>query len=272
MSSIDYGPEPEQVEFGMSPPSSALGFFDDVNNAENNVDKFNSPLVYAYAFTIVVFVVPFILHIAVGWFGCVHEYVRCLKSDRYGGIATRSRRREFIGFHLTHLCILYDLVMLDTLLDFGLFDSKLDTDYQQFATPGYLTVAYYVLSLAPCIAVKIRRLHDTGRSGWWLLFELVPGMSIVPAIVMWFFDSELGTNLYGANPKGQVHPEELLRYMRNAEADILEEGLVTFRGVDVDNDKQHREHLLPHDVAVMGYRKVIDGYDDVSLGGSSSPV
>ena len=55
--------------------------------------------------------------------------------------------------------------------------------------------------LIPSIAVAVRRLHDTGRSGWWLLLVLVP---LVNLVLLYFYiqDSEPGTNEYGPNPKG----------------------------------------------------------------------
>jgi uncharacterized membrane protein YhaH (DUF805 family) len=174
-----------------------------------------------------VFVVPFALHIAVGCFGFIHEYLRCF-GEKYESFSPRSRRREFIGFQLTHYCVLYDMVLLDTLLG----GSAVFSDEEAVVIiPGYFTIAYCILSFVPTVAVKIRRLHDTGRSGWWLLFDFVPLASIVPQMFMWFVDSELGTNVYGSNPKGLLRPEEIQNYIREREADILEEGLVTSKRV-----------------------------------------
>jgi len=47
----------------------------------------------------------------------------------------------------------------------------------------------------------VRRLHDTGRSGWWWLIDLVPFVGPVILIVFWVMDSEPGANKYGPNPK-----------------------------------------------------------------------
>lgn len=54
----------------------------------------------------------------------------------------------------------------------------------------------------PSLAVAVRRLHDTGRSGWWVLIGIIP---IIGAIVLFIFyctDSQIGANQYGPNPKG----------------------------------------------------------------------
>ena len=64
-----------------------------------------------------------------------------------------------------------------------------------------VNMIYGLAALIPGIAVCVRRLHDTGRSGWWLLLALVP---IVNLILIYFYicDSQPGANQYGENPKG----------------------------------------------------------------------
>ncbi|WP_084125047.1 DUF805 domain-containing protein [Demequina sp. NBRC 110054] len=64
-----------------------------------------------------------------------------------------------------------------------------------------LLLAVAIALFLPSLAVVIRRLHDTGRSGWWILLGLIPGGSIV-IFVFTILDSEPGTNAYGPNPKG----------------------------------------------------------------------
>jgi uncharacterized membrane protein YhaH (DUF805 family) len=250
----------QQVEFGYSPPVHDGP--DDYFDVGINLDS----VAYTYAFVFLVAVVPFVLHVVVGCFGLVQEYFKCFKVDLFRDVTTRARRREFIGFQLTRLAVLYDLVLLDTILDFGLLPMTVQIPaslkQQVFVSPGYFTLAYYIFTLVPLFSLKIRRLHDIGRSGWWVLLEFFPVVSIVPVIMMWIVDSQTGTNAYGANPKGKVHPEGLSTYLRNADADILEEGLVTFRTVDGDNK---REHLLPQAndsiVQAMGYAKVSDSLE-----------
>ena len=64
-----------------------------------------------------------------------------------------------------------------------------------------VNMIYGLAALIPGIAVCVRHLHDTGRSGWWLLLALVP---IVNLILIYFYicDSQPGANQYGENPKG----------------------------------------------------------------------
>jgi uncharacterized membrane protein YhaH (DUF805 family) len=55
--------------------------------------------------------------------------------------------------------------------------------------------------LIPSLAAAARRLHDTGRSGWWQLIGLIPLLGAIVLIVFLVQDSEAGDNAYGANPK-----------------------------------------------------------------------
>ena len=60
---------------------------------------------------------------------------------------------------------------------------------------------YGLAVLIPSIAVSVRRLHDTNRSGWWLLIALVPLIGAIVLLVFMAQDSQPGKNQYGSNPK-----------------------------------------------------------------------
>ena len=63
---------------------------------------------------------------------------------------------------------------------------------------------YFIYMLAariPGWAVAVRRLHDTGKSGWWWLIVFVPFIGAIVLIVFWVLDSAPGANQYGPNPK-----------------------------------------------------------------------
>ena len=55
--------------------------------------------------------------------------------------------------------------------------------------------------LLPSLAVNVRRLHDTGRSGWWILIGLIPVIGFIVLLVFECQDSQPGTNAYGPSPK-----------------------------------------------------------------------
>ncbi|HZP24874.1 MAG TPA: DUF805 domain-containing protein [Terriglobales bacterium] len=70
---------------------------------------------------------------------------------------------------------------------------------------GMLTAVYLVGTILPSLAVLVRRLHDTNRSGWWVLISLVPFGGLV-LLVFAVQDSDAGVNQFGPNPKGVIAP------------------------------------------------------------------
>jgi len=97
----------------------------------------------------------------------------------------RSRRTEFWMFYLVNIAVSFALGAVEALL----------------GSPGFLSWLYSLAVLLPAVAVGIRRLHDTGKTGLWIIGIFVPFLNLV---VLFFMtqDSQPGTNQYGANPKG----------------------------------------------------------------------
>jgi uncharacterized membrane protein YhaH (DUF805 family) len=62
---------------------------------------------------------------------------------------------------------------------------------------------FSLAALVPSLAVTVRRLHDSSKSGWWLLICLVPGIGSIILFVFMLLDSERGKNEWGKNPKGK---------------------------------------------------------------------
>jgi uncharacterized membrane protein YhaH (DUF805 family) len=62
-----------------------------------------------------------------------------------------------------------------------------------------LSFAYSLALLIPGLAVAVRRLHDTNKSGWWILISLVPFVGIIVLIVFLATEGDPGANQYG-NP------------------------------------------------------------------------
>lgn len=111
---------------------------------------------------------------------------------RYAEFSGRSRRKEFWLFEL--LLVVVSIVV-------GLIEGMLGINTMVGGLYGPLTTLFALGTIVPSIAVGIRRLHDTDRSGWWLLIALVP---IIGALVLLFFyvsDGTKGPNRFGADPK-----------------------------------------------------------------------
>ena len=68
-----------------------------------------------------------------------------------------------------------------------------------------LYVIFFLGTILPYLAVAVRRLHDTGRSGWWMLIGLVPFIGGVFLLVFFVSEGEWGDNKYGPDP--QLSPD-----------------------------------------------------------------
>ena len=82
----------------------------------------------------------------------------------------------------------------DITLVLGFIDQKF--------TKGILQLIYGLAVLLPALGVSVRRLHDIGKSGWWLFLGLVPIIGPIVLLVFVCLDGKPGSNEYGPNPKG----------------------------------------------------------------------
>lgn len=117
-------------------------------------------------------------------------YLEVLK--KYAVFSGRARRQEYWYFFLFSLIISIVLAVVDGVT--GSFSAE--------AGVGLLGGIYALAVLIPGLAVSVRRLHDTGRSGWWLLIALIPVIGAIVLLVFMVLEGKPGTNQYGSNPKG----------------------------------------------------------------------
>jgi uncharacterized membrane protein YhaH (DUF805 family) len=75
-------------------------------------------------------------------------------------------------------------------------------DYAIFSSLGVFYVLTSLGLLLPSLSVAVRRLHDTDRTGWWLLIYLVPFIGFIVLLVFFLTDSDPGPNQYGPAPEG----------------------------------------------------------------------
>jgi uncharacterized membrane protein YhaH (DUF805 family) len=97
------------------------------------------------------------------------------------------------------------LFLVVTNLVAAVFDLVLlDGDVERFMAQGGVGIVGLVWILAtivPALAVLFRRLHDTGRSGWWALIGFIPVMGFIVLLVFTVMDSDATENRYGPSPK-----------------------------------------------------------------------
>jgi uncharacterized membrane protein YhaH (DUF805 family) len=113
----------------------------------------------------------------------MNGYVATLK--KYADFSGRARRTEYWLFVLFNMVIAVLLSVIDYVL----------------SSPGIIGLLFALAILLPSIAVGVRRLHDTDRSGWWLLIAFVPLIGGIVLLVFFVLDSTPGDNKYGASPK-----------------------------------------------------------------------
>ncbi|WP_432509263.1 DUF805 domain-containing protein [Kineococcus auxinigenes] len=131
----------------------------------------------------------------------------CLR--QYAGFSGRARRAEYWFFTLFHALAgiaAYAVVLFLTLV--GNVLVSMSGGAGEGVVAVVLIAAVVVLLagtslglLLPSLAVTCRRLHDTDRSGWWILLSLVPFGALV-LLVLTVSDSVPGPNRYGPSPKG----------------------------------------------------------------------
>jgi len=115
-------------------------------------------------------------------------YFQVLK--KYAVFDGRARRKEYWYFVLFNAIIGFVLSLIE-----GLAGIAPEIDY------SVLSLIYSLAVLLPGIGVSIRRLHDTGRSGWWLFIGLIPFIGAIIIFIFTVTDSQEGTNQYGPSPK-----------------------------------------------------------------------
>jgi uncharacterized membrane protein YhaH (DUF805 family) len=113
----------------------------------------------------------------------------------YANFQGRARRKAYWMFVLFNLIALVVLRFIE-----GAVGLSGENGY------GILTGLYTLAIILPLIALAVRRLHDTGRSGWWILIGLVPLIGPIVLIVFYVTDSQPGANQYGPNPKESAPP------------------------------------------------------------------
>ncbi|WP_163517475.1 DUF805 domain-containing protein [Gelidibacter japonicus] len=112
--------------------------------------------------------------------------------NKYADFSGRARRTEYWMFMLFHILTIFLLVFLSGAL------SELHLE----SMGVILLVVYILASFIPALAITVRRLHDSGKSGWFYLLTLIPYIGSFILLIFTVQDSEPMQNKWGPNPKG----------------------------------------------------------------------
>ncbi|HEV8329090.1 MAG TPA: DUF805 domain-containing protein [Nitrospiraceae bacterium] len=117
-------------------------------------------------------------------------YLEVLK--KYARFDGRAELKEYWYFNLFSFIIIVVLSVID--IATGTFKVEVGL--------GLLSGIYTLAVLIPGIAVSVRRLHDTDRSGWWFLINAIPLIGVIVFLIFTAQNGTPGANQYGSNPKG----------------------------------------------------------------------
>ena len=144
-------------------------------------------------------------------------YLGVLK--KYAVFSGRAQRAEYWYFTLFNMIATIILMLLDVML--GTFDAQ--------TGHGLLSGIYALAVFIPSLAVSVRRLHDIGKSGWWLLIALIPIIGII-LLIVWFATDSKEDNQYGKNPKenndSNIANDNSIEQLEKL-ANLKEKGIIT---------------------------------------------
>lgn len=124
---------------------------------------------------------------------------------KYAQFNGRSRRSEYWFATLANyilMIIVYAILYVPMIVDLSNNGEPSTVTIALSGIVGLLIMVYAFAIIIPSLAMSVRRLHDTGRSGWCLLLSLIPLVGGIIVFVFMVLDSQPGPNRYGANPKG----------------------------------------------------------------------
>lgn len=128
------------------------------------------------------------------------EWFLTVVRDHYADFTGRARRREYWMFQLVSVLIIVGIMVVTGILSMG---------SDVLAGVGFLLYIVFALALTvPSIAVVVRRLHDTNRSGWFYFLGLVPLIGTFILLYMLIQEGDAGTNDYGPDPKDPFYDDE----------------------------------------------------------------
>jgi len=116
-------------------------------------------------------------------------YLKVIKN--YAVFSGRARRKEYWMFVLFNIIFCIVAAILDNILGMSI----------EGVGYGPIYIVYCLAILIPSLAVAVRRLHDTGRTGWFILIGLIPIIGGIWLLVLFCINGNAGENKYGPDPK-----------------------------------------------------------------------
>lgn len=110
---------------------------------------------------------------------------------KYADFSGRARRTEYWTFTLNNIIFAVVATILDNI--FGVT--------REGSSTGLFYTLFCLVILLPSLTVLVRRLHDVGKSGWWIFITLLPIIGGIWLFILTITDSQPEDNEFGTNPK-----------------------------------------------------------------------
>ena len=125
-------------------------------------------------------------------------FAEAIKSfwSNYATFKGRARRSEYWFIQLFLVLTNLAVAAIDLALMNGDVDRFIDN-----GGGGIVGLIWILVTIVPALAVLVRRLHDTDKSGWWALIGLVPFVGAIVLLIFTVLDSDVAENKYGMSPK-----------------------------------------------------------------------
>jgi len=122
-------------------------------------------------------------------------YLKVMK-ESYSDFHGRASRKEFWMWYLFYVIVLIVAMILD-----GVLGTGFEIGYGATTPYGWIYIIAALAHVIPGLAVSVRRLHDVGKSGWFLFISLIPVIGGIWLLVLSCSDGDANDNEYGSNPK-----------------------------------------------------------------------
>ncbi len=123
-------------------------------------------------------------------------YLKVLKN--YANFEGRARRKEYWMFTLFNMLINFGIIAI--LIALTAITAEVELSVIAMILWGIFFL-YIVGMIIPTLAVTVRRLHDTGNSGWMYLVSMIPFVGGIWLLILTITEGDQGRNQYGADPK-----------------------------------------------------------------------
>ena len=127
-------------------------------------------------------------------------FIKCI--GQYADFSSRARRKEYWMFKVFKYIIFLVVTVFCALI----------SNVYQDAISIFISIPIilYLVLIIPSFAVAVRRMHDVGMSGWFLLINLLPTIGSLVFFIFTLFDSQNYKNKWGPNPKEKDNDTEMI--------------------------------------------------------------